>query len=132
MKLVINLENVVDVQNGITLLTNMLGSTPAEMPETPAVVEEESFDDLLGGGSSDADDLESLMGGEAEPEVPATPTVEDIKKAITTAIGAKGKDATNTFLQSVMKKLGVTQLSAIKDDKRQSFIDVMKAFESKK
>lgn len=125
MKLVINLENVVDVQNGIALLTSMLGSTPA-------AVEEESFDDLLGGGSSDADDLESLMGGEAEPEVPATPTVEDIKKAITTAIGAKGKDATNTFLQSVMKKLGVTQLSAIKDDKRQSFIDVMKAFESKK
>jgi len=136
MKLMVDMTSAEDMARAISLLTSLTGgvstATSVTVTETtPGLTEDsgEDFSDMLG-GTEGGDELDSLLGGaEVEPELP---TVEDMKAAVSAAIGKKGKEATTAMVQKVFAKLSVKKMSDIKEEKRQSFIDVMAGFAAQK
>lgn len=134
MKLIVDLASSIDINDAITFLSSYKGysgeqSTRPQEAE-PVLEPDNDVDDLLGGDTA-TDDLDSLIEQEPPPP-PAAPSNADIKASIQAAVDAKGKEATNAFLKTVMEKLGVKKLSDIPDEKKANFVTVLGAFSKKK
>lgn len=134
MKILVSVDttDLASITEAIAYLSTLNGSIPAA--DKQVATQDDSDLDLDLDPTEGQDELveeDDMLDGLMDEDEPEAPTVEDMKDAFKYAVKAKGKDASAAFIKKVLTKLGVAGMGKIADDKRQSFIDIVKKFADK-
>lgn len=127
-KLTVDLNNKESMLLATAVISMLLGTT--SNPAPLSVPDDNGLDDGLGDmglGLGAGDGLDDLLGGAAEPEVPAFPTIDDMKVGLQGLIQAKGKDVALALVKKAFAKMGVNKMDEIADEKREMFIKYLAA-----
>lgn len=117
-QLKVDLLDAVSIAMALTILNSISSGTPIAAV-TPGVTTA-AVETVV---EPEVDELGDLMGG--EPEIPATPTVDDMKQSLQGMIDNKGRDEALALVKRVFTKLGVKKMDEIPDDKRQAFCTIL-------